>query len=65
MIKPDPQIFEHLASAHQLEPAETLFLDDLMPNIEAAKRSGFQAMLFDDPPRRCADLRRLFNLNGA
>jgi putative hydrolase of the HAD superfamily len=63
MMKPEAQIFELLSISYQLEPAETLFLDDLLPNIEAAKRAGFQTLLFDDPSRRCAELRRLFKLN--
>jgi putative hydrolase of the HAD superfamily len=64
MIKPDAKIFEHIARTYDLDPAESLFLDDLQPNIEAAKRAGFQAMLFDDPQRCSAELRRLFNLNA-
>jgi putative hydrolase of the HAD superfamily len=62
MVKPDAEIFEHIAKEHGLEPAESLFLDDLQANIDAAKRAGFQVMLFDDPPRRCQDLRELFKL---
>ena len=62
MIKPEPEIFELIATAHNLEPAESLFLDDLPANIASAKQAGFQAMLFDDPKRCCEELRRLFNL---
>ena len=62
MIKPEPEIFELIATAHSLEPAETLFLDDSPANIATAKQWGFQTMLFDDPKRCCAELRQLFNL---
>jgi len=53
LIKPDPAIFEYICREHRLEPAETLFIDDHSPNIEAAEKLGFHTILFRDAGR-CA-----------
>jgi glucose-1-phosphatase len=39
--KPLPQIFEIACQQHGIIPAETLFIDDLEPNIGTAKNLGF------------------------
>ena len=41
--KPGPEIYQHAIRAHGLEPGRTFFIDDLLPNIEAARQLGFQA----------------------
>ena len=56
MIKPEPEIFEHIAAVHGLSPAETVFIDDHRPNIEAAQQLGFQTILFEDSPQCAASL---------
>ncbi|MFT3800568.1 MAG: HAD-IA family hydrolase [Burkholderiaceae bacterium] len=43
--KPDPAIYE-LVKAVCVEPARTLFVDDRLANVEAARASGFEAVLF-------------------
>lgn len=40
--KPGREIYEIACRNHGLEPATTLFIDDLLPNIEAAGSLGFQ-----------------------
>ncbi len=40
--KPEPEIFEIAARQFGLKPAEAIFIDDLLPNIEAAQRAGFR-----------------------
>jgi glucose-1-phosphatase len=40
--KPGREIYEIACRSHGLVPAETLFIDDLLPNIEAACGLGFQ-----------------------
>lgn len=43
--KPDPRIFElALAQLQDIEPAQALFLDDYLANVEAARALGLQAM---------------------
>ena len=46
-MKPDPAIFQQAIDAFGFDPAETLYLDDLPDNVEAAKRAGFRALVYD------------------
>ena len=48
LVKPDPEIFHHLAKCYGLVPAETVFIDDHVPNIESARRLGFRTIHFVD-----------------
>jgi putative hydrolase of the HAD superfamily len=59
MMKPEPEVFLHLLEKYHLRPKETVFIDDLLANIEAAKRLGLQTILFKDAAqcRRELDLR--------
>ncbi len=43
-IKPEPEIFEYLIDAYDLIPRNTVFLDDLKCNIEAAKSLKFNTI---------------------
>lgn len=45
-IKPDPEIFAHLESNFGIEPADAVFIDDSLPNVEAARRLGFHGVHF-------------------
>jgi len=56
LIKPDPAIFEYMCREHQLEPSETIFVDDHSPNIEVAEILGFRTILFRDAERCALDL---------
>ena len=47
MRKPDIEIFEHALNDSKLNPAETLFIDDLDKNIETAKKADLQTMWID------------------
>jgi 2-haloacid dehalogenase len=57
-IKPDPAIFDHHARAFDLEPKATLFIDDSQKNVEGARDTGWQAVLFTGVPTLEADLKR-------
>jgi putative hydrolase of the HAD superfamily len=46
LVKPDAEIFHYLAQRHDLIPAETVFIDDHLPNIESAGRLGFHPIHF-------------------
>ena len=59
MIKPDPAIFEHAAQTFGIEPAQTLFIDDLEPNVGAARAAGWQAVQFKSPQQCEAEFVRL------
>lgn len=59
LVKPDAAIFERLVSEHALEPPESIFVDDLLANVEAAKRLGFEALHFRGSDECRAELARL------
>ena len=46
MAKPDPRIFRILLERYHINPSEAVFVDDNMPNIEAAKQLGLHTLLF-------------------
>ena len=48
MVKPEVQIYEYLLNLYQLDPAETIFIDDLPENLEAASSIGIQTVRFID-----------------
>ena len=48
LVKPEPEIFHHIAERYGLLPAETVFIDDHLPNIECAGRLGFRTIHFAD-----------------
>jgi 2-haloacid dehalogenase len=48
ITKPDRAIFQLLCDRFQLAPETTLFIDDVGPNVEAARELGFSATLFRD-----------------
>jgi HAD superfamily hydrolase (TIGR01509 family) len=56
-IKPDREIYETHQAAFDLDPAATLFIDDNLANVEAARASGWQAVQFIDGPTLRADLK--------
>ena len=40
LLKPDPRIYALLCERHPLTPADCIFIDDSLPNIEAARAFG-------------------------
>ncbi len=49
MVKPERQIYEHLLNHHDLEPTDTVFIDDVAENLSAAKALGIRTLQFLDP----------------
>ena len=47
LIKPDPEIYKVVLQKLKAQPQETLFIDDLPPNIKAAKALGMNGIVFD------------------
>ncbi len=45
-IKPDPKIYQIAVERFGVEPEETLFLDDYLVNVEAAREFGMTAVHF-------------------
>jgi 2-haloacid dehalogenase len=49
MRKPFPQFYQLILDRFQLKPQETLFIDDNLRNIEAAKELGLKTIAFESP----------------
>lgn len=45
MRKPDIEIFEFVLETHQLDPNETIFIDDTIIHVNGAKETGINALL--------------------
>jgi len=45
--KPDVEIFQYVLDQNELDPADTLFIDDSPQHIEAAKKLGIQTYWLD------------------
>ena len=56
MAKPDDAIFKMARDRFNVDPAATLFIDDGLKNVEAAKGVGFQTVLFETPDKLRQDL---------
>ncbi len=59
IVKPDPAIFEHLERIFELQPRETVFIDDVPANVEAAREAGFRAIRFENPEQLRDELESL------
>lgn len=58
-IKPNPGFYRILLDRYQLNPSETLFIDDRVVNIEAAEKIGFKTILFTTPEQLRMELNHL------
>ena len=61
VVKPDAEIYRILVNRYNLNPKETLFIDDRKSNIEAAQNEGICGYHFDarHPDRSCDELRQM------
>ena len=48
MVKPEPAIFRHLLERYGLRAGDTVFVDDLPANVEAAQRLGLHGIVFEN-----------------
>lgn len=55
MRKPDPAIFEMVLRENNLNPSETLFIDDSPQHLEGAKEVGLNTLLMDVHPEKLRD----------
>jgi putative hydrolase of the HAD superfamily len=56
LIKPEPAIYQLLQSRYALDPAQTVFIDDLLGNIEAARAQGWHGVHFKSAGQVTQDL---------
>lgn len=61
MIKPETGIYEHLLATHGLIAADTVFIDDLQENLDAAATRGIETIRFQHSSQCRQDLERLIN----
>ena len=59
VIKPEAAIYELLLDRFQLKAEECLFIDDLAPNIEAAKALGIQTVHFTEREKGYVEIEQL------
>jgi putative hydrolase of the HAD superfamily len=48
MMKPEPAVFRHLLDTFKLHAEESVFIDDVLANIDAAKEMGLHTIWFKD-----------------
>lgn len=58
LVKPDPAIYRHHADTFGLSPGHTVFFDDNVANVDAARMLGWQAEVYVSTETLLADLRR-------
>jgi len=59
VAKPDRAIFEILLARYDLEPAATVFVDDMAANVAAARELGIRAIEYSTAGRLRRELRAL------
>jgi epoxide hydrolase-like predicted phosphatase len=59
LIKPEPEIFEVATRRFGIEPAQTVFIDDMAKNVEIARTHGWHAIQFLNARQVEADLEAL------
>lgn len=62
MRKPNVNIFELVILENNLNPAETLFIDDSPQHIEGAKKAGLHTLLMNFHPEKLADFLKFHQL---
>ena len=53
--KPHVEIFEQVIQENNLNPAETLFIDDTPGHLEGAKKAGLQTLLMTENPKHLGE----------
>lgn len=62
LVKPEPGIYMRLVERYHIEPEETLFIDDLSQNTEAAAKLGFHTVLFSDREKGYDQINKLLGI---
>lgn len=55
--KPDPEMFKLILERLKVKPEEAVFVDDLVENVEAAKKLGIDSIIFVDQHQLSVDLK--------
>ena len=59
LAKPDPRIFDLARTRCRLAPGSTVYVDDALRNVDAARALGFHALHFQEPARLRRELAAL------
>jgi putative hydrolase of the HAD superfamily len=59
LCKPESGIYEHLLQTYGLEAQDTLFIDDVQKNLDAAAKLGFRTLRFENAAQCERELRAL------
>lgn len=63
LVKPDPAIFELTLGKIDRKAGECLFIDDSLPNVDAARKIGMQVIHYQGPKQLSNALKKL-SING-
>jgi len=64
MRKPEEPFFQLILDALQVEPSETLFVDDFIENIKGAQKMGIQTVWYHDRDAAFAYLRSILDTSN-
>ena len=59
IMKPDPRIFQYALEQLDVAPAEAVFVDDFIENVEGARAFGMHAIHFTTPRQTIGELKKL------
>lgn len=59
LCKPEAGIYEHLLRTYALKPADTIFIDDVQKNLDAAAKVGIRTIKFENAAQCERELARL------
>lgn len=62
LLKPEEEIYKRVIEEYQLNPVESIFIDDVQANIEGARKLNFETILFKSSKDLTEELRR-YNIN--
>jgi putative hydrolase of the HAD superfamily len=65
LMKPEPEIYLHLLERFGLQPAESVFIDDMQANVDAAKGVGLHALRFQNAAQCQQEFDELLSAMGA
>lgn len=63
LVKPEIAIYKHLLTEHRLDAADTVFIDDMPDNLEAAASTGIRTIRFLSADQCRRDLREHFGVD--
>jgi len=56
LVKPDPRVFHLAIDRLGVQPGETVFIDDIVENVEAARKEGLIAIQYQDTQKTLDEL---------